>query len=218
MQVPRELYIHGEPDQLATTALAICAAVSGDWSCHTDTQEYISRRKAGVEQSYGFRRAKGERRSAVDLYLLEKDKTTLYVTNIVPQERGLSIAEYNDIVDEFTDSFVQPAAARTGARVELTKAEEDLEDWMSPETAKKLRRFCALANKSTGSNHPADREWWFDFIVSAHREASKLDSTTLRQWLRESGGWDAETSDSLAGDYANARDILAHAEKQSVGV
>jgi len=219
MQVFRELFIRGEPDQLAATAKAICASLSGNWSRHTESEERIHSARAGVGQAYGFRREKWGRRPAVDLYLVEKDKSTLYVSNIVPQELGqLSYDEYNGILEEFVELFVRPAAARTGARVELTEAEEDLEDWMSPETAKKLRRFCWAANKSTGSSHPADQERWFDFIVSAHREGSKLDSATLRRWLHESGEWDEEHSYNLAAEYANYRDLLAHADKQTVGV
>jgi hypothetical protein len=102
--------------------------------------------------------------------------------------------------------------------VEMSEPEADLEQWLSPETAKKLRFFCSHANKRTGSSHPADRKLWNDFIVSAYREGTDLDSTTLARWLHEAGDWDEERASELAGEYAFATQLLAQAEKQSVGV
>jgi hypothetical protein len=220
MQVFRELYIRGEPEQLAATAKIICDSVSGDWSRDTEVEERVRRKTYTSEgPTYCFKRNQNGLRRAARLFLLQKDDTLLWVSNIVPEELGqLSYSEYNAIMEEFVELFVRSAADQTGAQIELTKADEDLEDWMSPETAKKLRQFCWLANKSTGSGHPADKERWHDFIVSVHREGRDLDSTTLRRWLHASGEWDEEFSHMLAREYEFARELLARADKQSVGV
>ncbi len=220
MQVFRELFIRGEPEQLAATAKAICDSISGDWSRDLEAEERVrSKPLLNEGPRYFFKRSKGEHQRAVNLFLLHKNDSTLWVTNIVPLESGqLSIDEYNAVMEEFVELFVKPAVARTGARVELTDAEEDLDDWMSPETAKKLRLFCREGNNSSGSMRLDDRNRWIDFIVSAHREGSDLDSSTLARWLRETGQKNEDRSYELAAEYAFARELLAQAEKQSVGV
>lgn len=219
MQVFRELVIHGKPEQLHATVETICNSVSGNWSRDMESEERI-RNKAlpNRGRTFSFKCTKRGDRPAADLFLMEKDDSSLYVTNIVPQEHGqLSYAEFNAILEEFATLFVWPAAERTGSRVEMTEAEADLESWVSPETAKKLRLFCWSANKSTGSAHPADRKRWFDFIVSAHREGSLLDSTTLRRWLHESAGWDENGSHELASEYEFARELLTQGTREAVG-
>lgn len=229
MQVFRELFIRGEPEQLKATAEAICNSISGDWSRDLEA-EGRSRQAAtpyGLEHVYSFRCNKPGLRSAVNLFLKEqlKDKDTLSVTNIVPQKVGrLSYAEYNNIMEEFFRSFVQPAIAQTGAEAEMTAAEADLEDWMSPEAAQKLREFCLHSTKGTHWSFPDERqEMWRDFILLAHRDGTDLDSTTLRRWLhevglREVGEFSEEGADALASEYAFARKLLAQRDKQSVGV
>jgi hypothetical protein len=100
----------------------------------------------------------------------------------------------------------------------MTEADADLERWVSPETAKKLRRFCRAANKRTGSGHPADRKLWYDFIVAAYREGAEFDSPTLARWLREVGGWDEDWSYKLASEYEFARGLLTSAQTELAGV
>jgi hypothetical protein len=220
MQVFRELFIRGEPEQLKATAEAICNSLSGDWSRNTKAEEGMRELTFdGEADPYCFTCNNSGHRPAATLFLTEKDKKTYYVANIIPHEsHKLSYAEYNGIMEEFFKQFVQPAVARTGARAEMNGPEADLEQWLSLATAKKLRLFCSHANKRTGSSHPADRRLWNDFIVSAHREGTNLDSNTLARWLHEAGDWDEGWANELAGEYAFARELLAQANKQSVGV
>ena len=224
MHVFRELFLRGEPDLLSATIEAICNSLSGDWSRETEGEDRLSKLARPDEgKTYCFKCEPNAARPsefATLLFLTRKDQRTYYVSNVICHGFGerLSIREYNAILEEFAARFVQPVASQTGARVELTEAEADLEQWMSPETARKLRRFCATANKSSGSSHPTDQKRWFDFIVSAHREGADLDYSRLHQWLHESGEWDEEHSRRLASEYAFARELLAQAEKQSVGV
>jgi hypothetical protein len=220
MQVFRELSIRGEPEQLAATAEAVLSSMTGDWARDAETEERTRRGYlGGARHVYCFHCKKRGQRPAATLFLMDRDQKTYSVVNIVPDEVDrLSYAEYNSILEEFFRQFVQPATARTGARAEMTEAEADLERWLSPETVEKLRLFCLAANKRTGSSHPTDRERWYDFIVSAHREGAEFDSSTLARWLHEAGEWDEEWSDKLAIEYEFARGLLAHADMQSVGV
>ncbi|MCI0704446.1 MAG: hypothetical protein L0241_25610 [Planctomycetia bacterium] len=221
MQVFRELFIRGEPEQLKATAEAICNSLSGDWSRDVEAEVRMRRTPplGDVRNVYCFKCDKRGWRRAAALFLIDHDKQTYYVSNIVPNESPeLSYAEYNGILEEFFNQFVQPAVARTGARAEMTEAEADLERWLTPDAAKKLRAFCLVANKRTGANHPTDRKFWYDFVVAAHRAGSDLDSSTLARWLQEVGGWNEEWADKLAIQYEYARGLLEHADRQAVGV
>jgi hypothetical protein len=217
MQVFRELFIRGEPSQLAATVEAISGSLSEDWARDAKAEERM--RGFGREAVYCFHCTKRGVRRPATLFLMEKDNTTYSVVNIVPDDQPeLSYAQYNAILEDFYKGFVQPAVARTGAAVEFTEPEADLERWVSADTARKLRLFCMAANKRTGASHPSDRRLWYDFIVSAHREGAEFDSSTLARWLHEVGGWDDEWSDELAIQYEYARGLLAYADGQSVGV
>jgi hypothetical protein len=219
MQVFRNLFLRGEPDRLAAVAESIRQAVNGDWTRDTDAEAHMRSFAANVhDESYCFKCSKRGRRPAATVFLMHKDPDTLYVTNIVPHDQHeLSYSEYNDILEEFFNQFVDPVAKQAGVQAELTAPEADLETWLSPEVAKKLRMFSRLANKYSGSSHPMDRGRWYDFIVSAHQEGADFDASTLARWLQEVGGWDERLSHELAIEYEFARGLLSFADGQRVG-
>lgn len=218
MQVFRELYIHGDPAQLAATTAAIAASLSGDWSRDPDTESRL--KWPGTNRRIGcFRCKQRGRRPGGTLFLVDHGPGTDYVANIVPDDAPeLTQGEYNSIIEEFFTRLVVPATGTTGARAELTEPEADLERWLSSDAARRLRLFCSAANKRTGSGHPSDRKLWNDFILTAHRDGTDLTAGTLARWLNESGGWSEEWAGKLAGQYAYARDLLSQASAQAVGV
>jgi hypothetical protein len=132
------------------------------------------------------------------------------VANIVPRETGeLSHRAYNAILEDFATRIAQPAARAVGFRVELSSSTLQLEDEMPPVVAEALRRFSALANKSTRAAHPRDRDRWFDFIILAHRSSARLDASMLARWLCESEDWPENGAQDLAGEYERSRALLA---------
>jgi hypothetical protein len=156
------------------------------------------------------------RRRAATVFLMGRENV-LRVANIVPDETpNLSREEFNAILEEFWRNFAKPAASQFGATCELTEPEADLEQWMSPETAKKLRTFSDCANKRTGSSHPADKDLWYDFILAAHEEASDFSASTLMRWLVEEGEWSEDIADELAIEYERERGLL-HFQKEKGG-
>ncbi|MBX9627001.1 MAG: hypothetical protein K2X82_24580 [Gemmataceae bacterium] len=219
MQVFRDLYVRGEPDQLAAAMGAIAAAVTGDWARNTEAEERmreLALRNEGDTYCFSCLRRAG--RPSATVFLSPKDERTYYVPNIVPREqRELSRAEYNHILEDFFTRFVRTAAAGTGASAELTEPDADLQRWVSPETVKKLQRFSRTANKATGSSHPSDRDRWYDFIIAAHRDGARLEAGTLARWLQEVESWDEEQAYKLAVEYEFAQELLAHTEGRRVG-
>jgi hypothetical protein len=221
MHVFRELFIRGKPEQLVAVAEDICRSLNEGWTRDADAEAHMqSAAVSGGRNVYCFACSKRPRRPAATVFLIEEDKDApaLHTANVVPHEKHeLSRNEYNGIVEEFFRRFAEPAAERTGARAELTEPQADLERWLSPSTAKKLRAFCTVANKHTGSSHPMDRNFWYDFIVSAHEEGAEFSASTLARWLCEEGGWDEDLAEELAIEYEFARGLLAFTNGQKVG-
>lgn len=219
MQVFRELVIRGEPDQLAATMEAITSAASGDWTRNHKAEANVPRGGPTVEAYYFTRRERELQPEAGVMMIRDPAEGCYYALMWPAAGPELSPHETNSVIEEFYQRLVRPAAARSGAVAELTAAEADLEHWMSPDTAAKLRRFNLAANRHSGSRHPAARKLWYDFLAAAHREDAKLDAATLAQWLREDGGWNEEWADDLAGEYGFARGLLTYTDQRTaVGV
>lgn len=219
MQVFRELSLHGEPEQLTAVVDAITRSLTDGWSRDVEAEEHLRAVSFGARRArYAFAcAARGPRRAAT-VFLIDGTDRTWRVTNIVPErQHELSHAEYNAILTEFYTRFVAAAAAAAAVRAELTEPDADLDEWLSPEAAEKLRVFSATANKWTGSAHPADRKLWYDFIRAAHVEGADFGANTLARWLVEVGGWDAGVADRLAGEYTFARGLLADRAPHAVG-
>jgi hypothetical protein len=131
------------------------------------------------------------------------------VTNIVPLGAGdLGQRGYNIALQDFSDRVAVPAAKEAGFAVEITESGEGLDDWLPRAAADALRRFSSLANKSTGSSHPTDRERWFTFLIAVHRDRGSLNASRLERWLIESERWPVESAQGLAVEYELALDLL----------
>ncbi len=209
MNIFRDLYIRGEADQLSATVDEIERSLNSGWARDKTTEQSLREMGITAKSTYCFTCKSQDRRPAATVFLTEKEAGTLYVSNIAPQSRrDLLREEYNGILTEFCESFVRPSVARTRAAVEMTDTEAELEHWLSPRAAEKLRSFSMAANRSTGSSHPSDQERWFDFVVTAHREGGHLDASTLRRWLEEIEGWAPEVADQLAGEYESNLQLL----------
>lgn len=133
---------------------------------------------------------------------LWQDDDGYKVANIVPLEvRELSVARYNDVLNDFVHRIVEPASTDERFLMSLGKREHHLTHWTSEAAADALHRFSVTANKSTGSSHPADRRRWFEFIFAAHRAQGVLDSDILARWLAEVEEWPPEVVDDLVIQY-----------------
>jgi len=140
--------------------------------------------------------------------VLWKEPDCLHVTNIVPIQTGqLSYRQYNAALRDFSNRIAAPVAAKLGLKLDISSATESLTDWMSESTAILLRRFSLLANKSTGSSHPMDRERWLAFVIAAHQERREV-SGYLKRWLIEVEHWPVETATELAIEYDFGVELL----------
>lgn len=230
MKTYRELYFRGTPEQLYNFVNKIGEYVVGDWNlveASTKWEDYLSFDYIG----------KVVDKARVFIYI--KDILTdeeIRVVNIVPlQKSQLSVEEYNAVLLRFYDDIIKPYK-EDGTDLEISKPSDDSFD---PRTVitdialEKLELFCSLANKSTGSSHPDDRDRWFDFICQTVDDGKIFDYEILAQFLQDEDywgkkednfngvidncAWSEEQAYKLADEYESACDILEY-YKQNRGV
>ena len=156
--------------------------------------------------------AKSER-PASELWIATHSDGSLYVSNILAQEfSSLSHDQYNAVLANFYGTCAKPASRIAGVDIELSNPDPRLEDLLPASTAKLLRSFSVLANRSI--LHPADRKRWNEFLTSAYREKATLDSSMLQRWLIEEEKWPEDEAINLAIEYEHARDLLEVYESQ----
>jgi hypothetical protein len=218
VQVFSEMTIHGDLKSLIATGETIRGSLTDGWEQDREAEEHMNSLGSMNREVFCFKCSKKGNRPAATLFLIQKDETTFYVVNIIPEaQHSLSFEEYNGILREFYDKFVIPACKANNTQVEITNGQADLERWLSSDTASKLRNFNKVANKRSGSAHPVDREYWYDFLASAHEEKADFSSSTLARWLHEVGGWDEEQANNLAIEYEFATGLLNYVDRERVG-
>lgn len=186
----------------------LIASTEPPWTVDLKRSAEIAGNNVSTRDLLVFTRAAGGELPPAFLTLWANDDG-YYVPNIVPVDRSeLTRQQYNGIIEEFTARILGPVAARHAFRVAKTKAGQTLTDWLTPDSADRLRRFSGAANKSTGASHPSDRRRWYDFIISVHRTGGRIGAERLGRWLREVDGWDEQTAHELAGDFEMSLGLL----------
>jgi hypothetical protein len=211
MRVFRDLTIAMPETQDARYVTCIEARLHDGWMRDRDAETNLER--VSGHGFYFFRCDARSDRPAAVLSLTRQDKDTLYVPNVVPHESGrLTYDEYNRVVVEFHHEYAGPVALDMGFSALLTSDDQTLEDWISTDSAQKLRSFSLNANKSTGSGHPCDQRRWYDFVISVHRNNDSLCASTLERWLIEEEGWGEHQAGRLAVEYEEELGLLSYYE------
>ncbi len=149
------------------------------------------------------------------LYITEKEIGLLYVSNIIPVEKGhLLYDEYNAILLDFFENVIKPVKEKSNARIEteLTEPEITNNDILSSECSKLFKAFSLYANKSTGSLHPADQERWFSFIMCINKNSEKIDPDILKRLLIDDG-WAEDKAIELSSEFEFAISLLNYHDK-----
>jgi hypothetical protein len=66
-----------------------------------------------------------------------------------------------------------------------TKAEQTLEQSLSPASVLALHEFSSRADRSTGISQPEDEQRWRHFVIVCHEQKDELSRALLLEWLRE---------------------------------
>lgn len=211
LDIFRDLYLRGPASSADTLRQALKHCAVAPWR-YAKEKERQFRELDIAGDALAFERAATPGFEAAGLMLIA-DGDGLRVANIVPLELSeLSHRAYNAILEDFASQIARPAAQEAGYGVEISSSTLQLESVVSPAVTEALRRFSVLANKSTGASHPMDRDRWFDFILTAHRENVQLDASVLARWLNESEGWPEDGARELAGEYERSRSLLTRYE------
>ncbi len=211
MNTFQDLYIDIQDFSINDFAKLLTKHCGAQWERACDSEK--NARSLG-ESVICFKRIKDDDGKSAELTLFEKKPGTLYVPNIIPIEVGeFSIAEYNEILNNFVELVLKPAIKDTNISYKLTKPEVFIEEVVGMDAAKLLKKFSVLANKSTGSSHPPDQKLWFDFLVEVNRSPKELYTDLLEGTLLEQG-WSKDGADQLAVEFEFAQALLDYAEGQ----
>ena len=227
MKTYQELIIKGESEQIEAFVRELILKVksSPDSGWWFDPSDFGSTKKRSFDHNikhlYYFRcNEEGERLSA-KLILIKRHPPGLFVINIFPSDaskHGLTYDEYNIILHDFYDSFINPIAEAPGISATLTTNELSIENFIGGNALHNLKAFDSKANKSTGSSHPSDKLIWHCFIVGAHLSKSDLTSSILKRWLHEEQNWDSDTAFELCVEYEQGRNLLEFYDEHKAGM
>lgn len=200
----RDFYLRGNRENLLKFTTSIITKVTGDWQLGNDSrfkEDFIVFTYSGNEVN----------KASVFLYTKDIDKFEFQITNIVPTKKNsLDYDEYNEILEKCLNECIIPCANECGLLFELTSENVELEKYMSSESARKLRKFSTLANKSTGSSHQSDKERWNDFICQTLIDGHENVTAILGRWFSEEDGWDDENATELVIEYEQGISLLLY--------
>lgn len=209
MKAFKDVYINTGDVSITDFINKVTDQVRSSWSRSYENEENS---KYLGEIAFSFKRANDGRLPSAGISIFQKDKSTWYIPNVVPLEVGqLDYDEYNSIITDFYNTCLIPAASDCDVNVEITTGIISDEDVVGYESAKLLKSFSSLANKSTGSSHPCDQKRWFAFIVQTCREHTYVDTSDLIRVLRDQG-WDENSAHKLAIEFEFARDLIMYME------
>ena len=120
----------------------------------------------------------------------------------------LSHDQYNAILMDFHDNVLRKLSTDFPVTMIASGDQRRLDDILSPEAMTLLNRFCGLANKSTGSAHPLDKERWYDFLIMVGSQRPALTAHDLMRWLTEVDAWPARTAQDLVIEFEFAVGLL----------
>ncbi len=149
-------------------------------------------------------------------WIWQKTPFELFVQNIVPEDERDNLPhdrkneEYSKRLMLLKEGIIDHAASNNqDVTVELENSSKTIEDFVSVETAEKLRSFSRAANRGTGNHHPSDHERWLKFVFAVHEECAgdRLDSSLLAKWL-ELDGWSEEQAEKLSAEYSTSLQVL----------
>jgi len=211
MKVFRDLYIKLNGVKVEDLIEQFTARCGDDWRRALDREQHAG---SMGEKAFSFEHTAGDGLERAGLSLFQKEGDTWYVPNIIPLDSSqLSRDHYNKILENFLDIIVRPSIAGLSVTAELSGDVVFLKDVVGEDVAVLLHNFSVLANKSTGSSHPCDRNRWFDFLIAVQRKRISLDTDLLINSLMEDG-WSEDRAHDLAIEYEFAIDLLDYKEDQ----
>ncbi len=210
MEIFRDLIVRAQSEELAALMDDVERSLPPGWVRDRQIEGGLRGLSPMARPTYSFVHDRDDRLPAATIFFHEEEPGLLVAANIAPLKRHrLSPRQYNTILEDFCERAIQPCAEKRGVQIELTKNQADLSDWLPETSFEKLRTFLTMSIPDIGCIRPEDRDRWIDFIVTAHRDGSRLSPSILRRWLVEVEGWDPGLADQLTSEYVFGGDILS---------
>ncbi len=211
---PVELILKGETDQVAQLTSRIQSSTPDGWRRRLDLEQRLQQMRVARTGTFCFsKQFEDIQNSEFTVWLRTRGSSQLYVSNIVPSDRGTEFgySEYNRVLSDFKEKFVYKLIE--GLRIHAIQVPLSLglsmENLLSPEALRHLTEFSQSADK--GRLHPLDVNRWNSFIVQTHIDKLTIDpallDALLDTWL-ENEGWPDAMRDQLVTEYESARSLL----------
>ncbi|HJT32544.1 MAG TPA: hypothetical protein VJ783_10915 [Pirellulales bacterium] len=203
-----ELVIHDLSGDLTTLPQRVEAVLSNGWQ----RDHALEQRLAMKGHVCCFKCSDVPGRPAAAVWLQPRSADEWRVANVVPLgTREVTDDEYDAILKDFESTLQARAGAAATLKVEITTAEDRLEEGLSAEARRRLNEFSATANRS--SLHENDRSRWQAFVIQAHRDDALFDGRSLDGWLA-ANCWLEPQRRELVRDYDLGRALLEHYDEQ----
>lgn len=123
------------------------------------------------------------------ILVLSFEANSVKIINIVPDRKSniftLSIDQYNQVLDFFTEDVLLPIKEKFGNDIKETSANYKIED-IIPESSKYLKRWL---DAYPLSGHTFDQERWFDFLISLIENDESLSLDDFAKFIKEYKKW-----------------------------
>lgn len=207
-EIYQELEIWGPRKLLESTITEIEGLLKEGWVRSPDLEDKNPIGAPLNRVLYCFSCDKRNQRLAADLWLQYKDDGTLYVSNVIPTEKRLSVEQYNLIVEDFYKRFVQPVAQKFGLENSFFKPVFNF----VIDTGQDFNLFPNLTDQSASMTRPFDQQQWLSFLVSAHIKKADLNTEELAAMLIRKG-WHEDTIADLIQEFEFAKTLLTFYDK-----
>src|SRR4051812_39279257 len=128
MRALNELVIRGPQGEIQSLLGRLEASLTNGWRRDRILEERLRGAGSGGASAFCFLCGEASGRPAAALWLQARSAEEWYVANVVPLvQRELSDENYNQILEEFLTTFLEPLTIASSAHVEIVRARTQLE-------------------------------------------------------------------------------------------
>lgn len=154
---------------------------AGSWQRDTSAEDSAGEIVQGMGVRYVYFTRVNDPRTEI-VFLYEKEK--LQLCNVFTKSDTLSHAQHAKITASLWNGGMSRAVTELKITGTYTPTRDVLPEQGLPlPVLEALNRFAIAANKSTGSGHPSDMEYWCIFLALSHATGAVMDEERLDAYL-----------------------------------
>jgi hypothetical protein len=211
MKVFREFFIYLPVAKTEMFFNEVEKNLDARWSREHELEAKLSR---GVGGEYRFSYDNKEELEAASIAFIRKNDEIVYISCLNPGKYGYGkiwIDQHNAILSECYEKCLLPICKKHSIHIERTSDNQDMIDWISEDTYKKLKCFLKAANNSApGSAYHFGQDPWFSFILSVINNKEDIDPGLFENWLIEDKGWRQNIASNLTIEFEKSIALLEY--------